>query len=360
MPSKPPWPSTPQSVRDLGRVVERRLDDAAVGAALGREEQALRERIPGRAVDLGHRRLAVGLGLGELRHAVRRVGVEVDARDVVAVGRIELVALVEEVRAVVVLRVGAVLALDDEVGVLVRLALRRLDVVPVACTSPGAGSIGPSLKYPYQLVRADGFSSAVEPCATVVSRHCGESLSGSVMPAVLVLAEPASVSAGPFANVVAPSTATAPSAATTPAIRSLRTDTCVPSRVWTRGTGQAARPRSVDVTVGMRRCRIGRRSGENLVTELVNPPRRYPAPVPALAVHSFLGQVARPHYEAVASAVAAQTGVTFEPLRETPLARLPAVVAGPPALLFVCGLPYTRMRDAGAPDRAARRARAGG
>jgi ABC-type phosphate/phosphonate transport system substrate-binding protein len=70
--------------------------------------------------------------------------------------------------------------------------------------------------------------------------------------------------------------------------------------------------------------------------------------VPELAVHSFLGQVARPHYEAVAAAIAAETGVSLAALRETPLADLPAVVAGPPALLFVCGLPYTRMRDAGA------------
>ena len=77
--------------------------------------------------------------------------------------------------------------------------------------------------------------------------------------------------------------------------------------------------------------------------------RSYPARVPTLAVHSFLGQVARPHYEAVANALGAQTGVSFEPLAETPLADLPDVVAGPPALLFVCGLPYTRMRDAGAP-----------
>ena len=68
-----------------------------------------------------------------------------------------------------------------------------------------------------------------------------------------------------------------------------------------------------------------------------------------LAVHSFLGQVARPHYEAVARALAGETGVKVEPLRETPLDELPAVVAGPPALLFVCGLPYTRMRDDGAP-----------
>jgi phosphonate transport system substrate-binding protein len=71
--------------------------------------------------------------------------------------------------------------------------------------------------------------------------------------------------------------------------------------------------------------------------------------VTTLAVHSFLGEVARPHYEAVARVVAEQTGVSLEPLRETALAELPAVVAGPPALLFVCGLPYTRVRDAGAP-----------
>jgi len=69
--------------------------------------------------------------------------------------------------------------------------------------------------------------------------------------------------------------------------------------------------------------------------------------VQTLAVHSFLGQAARPHYEAVATAVAQAAGVAVEPLRETPLAHLPAVVAGPPALLFLCGLPYTRMRDSG-------------
>jgi phosphonate transport system substrate-binding protein len=70
--------------------------------------------------------------------------------------------------------------------------------------------------------------------------------------------------------------------------------------------------------------------------------------VPTLAVHSFLGQVARPHYEAVATVVAGAAGVSVEPLQETPLACLPGVVAGPPALLFLCGLPYTRMRDSGA------------
>src|SRR5436305_10778660 len=67
----------------------------------------------------------------------------------------------------------------------------------------------------------------------------------------------------------------------------------------------------------------------------------------ALAVHSFLGQVARPHYEAVARLLATRTRRPLEPVRETPLAELPAVVAGPPALLFLCGLPYTRMRAAG-------------
>jgi phosphonate transport system substrate-binding protein len=72
-------------------------------------------------------------------------------------------------------------------------------------------------------------------------------------------------------------------------------------------------------------------------------------PVTTLAVHSFLGQVARTHYAAVASELARLTGVELEPLRETPLADLPAVTTGPPALLFICGLPYVRMRDAGAP-----------
>ena len=67
----------------------------------------------------------------------------------------------------------------------------------------------------------------------------------------------------------------------------------------------------------------------------------------ALAAHSFLGQAARPHYEAVSRLLAKRTDSVIEPLHETPLAQLPAVVAGPPALLFVCGLPYTRMRDAG-------------
>lgn len=69
--------------------------------------------------------------------------------------------------------------------------------------------------------------------------------------------------------------------------------------------------------------------------------------MPAIALHSFLGQAARPHYEAVGSLLAEQLGIEIAPLRETPLADLPSVVAGPAAVLFVCGLPYVRMRDGG-------------
>src|SRR5437899_1957603 len=43
----------------------------------------------------------------------------------------------------------------------------------------------------------------------------------------------------------------------------------------------------------------------------------------ALAVHSFLGQVARPHYEAVARLLATRTRRSLEPVRETPLADPP-------------------------------------
>ena len=71
--------------------------------------------------------------------------------------------------------------------------------------------------------------------------------------------------------------------------------------------------------------------------------------MPALAVHSFLGQAARPHYEAVRRRVAEAAGVTVAPLRETPLADLPGGRRRATRLLFVCGLPYTRMRDGGAP-----------
>ncbi|MFJ9782607.1 hypothetical protein ACIRSS_23705 [Amycolatopsis sp. NPDC101161] len=56
------------------------------------------------------------------------VGVEVDARDVAGCAR--FVALEDEVRSVVVVRVGAALAVQHQVGLLVRLSLGRLDQVP--------------------------------------------------------------------------------------------------------------------------------------------------------------------------------------------------------------------------------------
>ena len=65
------------------------------------------------------------------RHVVLRVGDQVDASDVALFlpvdRRAKLVALKQEVRAVVVVRVGARKALlEDEVRVLVRLSLLRL------------------------------------------------------------------------------------------------------------------------------------------------------------------------------------------------------------------------------------------
>ena len=106
MPSYPPRPSTPEMSSTVGREVERRLPGRRPRAPLlGGEEQALRERIPGRAVD-GRQRRAVGVGRRQQRHAVGGIGVEVDAGDV-ARPFPRLVALEQEVRAVVVARVGA-------------------------------------------------------------------------------------------------------------------------------------------------------------------------------------------------------------------------------------------------------------
>jgi hypothetical protein len=115
-------------VFDQRRVVERRLPHAAGRALLGREEQAVRERVPRRAVEDGQPVPEVVLRR-EQRHAVRGVGVEVDARDVALVVGTELVPLEEEPPAVVVVRIGARRVIDHEIGVLVRLRLRGLDVV---------------------------------------------------------------------------------------------------------------------------------------------------------------------------------------------------------------------------------------
>ena len=73
----------------------------------------------------------------------------------------------------------------------------------------------------------------------------------------------------------------------------------------------------------------------------------------ALRVHSFLGEVLRPHFAAVAVLAARAAGYESAPLDEPGLERLDEVVAIPgPALLFLCGLPYTRLHDAGVPVEA--------
>ena len=68
----------------------------------------------------------------------------------------------------------------------------------------------------------------------------------------------------------------------------------------------------------------------------------------ALRVHSFLGARALPHYVAVGALVARRSGLDAAPCTEPGLRNLDEVLAAPgPALLFLCGLPYVRARDAG-------------
>ncbi len=65
---------------------------------------------------------------------------------------------------------------------------------------------------------------------------------------------------------------------------------------------------------------------------------------------SFLGTVAAPHYQAVAAVVAAELGLPEPALEQPGLVRLADAVADPrPALAFLCGLPFVRLRVAGAP-----------
>jgi phosphonate transport system substrate-binding protein len=75
--------------------------------------------------------------------------------------------------------------------------------------------------------------------------------------------------------------------------------------------------------------------------------------VTTLRVHSFLGEVLRPHFAAVSQLVAEAAGYDVAELDEPGLDGLDRTVAAPgPALLFLCGLPYTRLHDAGAPIEA--------
>ncbi len=68
-----------------------------------------------------------------------------------------------------------------------------------------------------------------------------------------------------------------------------------------------------------------------------------------MRTHAFLGEALCAYQGAVVDLVRERTGVALEPLRVTDLADLDAVVGGPPALLFLCGLPYARCRDRGYP-----------
>ena len=63
---------------------------------------------------------------------------------------------------------------------------------------------------------------------------------------------------------------------------------------------------------------------------------------------SFLAHAARPHYEAVGRALADSCELDLSPLLEPGLASLDGFLSDPaPALVFLCGLPYVRARDAG-------------
>jgi ABC-type phosphate/phosphonate transport system substrate-binding protein len=65
-----------------------------------------------------------------------------------------------------------------------------------------------------------------------------------------------------------------------------------------------------------------------------------------LRQHSFLGAIAHDHYTAVGKIVARAVGAEPEPLSEPGLGRLEGILEGSsPALVFLCGLPYTRLRD---------------
>ena len=116
-------------ILDRGRIARgRRIRRRA--RVLSGEQQPLRERVPGRAVDGRERRAGVVMSRHQ-RYAVPGIGVEVDPGEVSlllarGVGRRVLVPLEEEVGAVVVAIVGALLVLEHEIGVLVRLRLLRL------------------------------------------------------------------------------------------------------------------------------------------------------------------------------------------------------------------------------------------
>jgi ABC-type phosphate/phosphonate transport system substrate-binding protein len=65
--------------------------------------------------------------------------------------------------------------------------------------------------------------------------------------------------------------------------------------------------------------------------------------------YAFLGDALLPYQAAVTAEVAARTGRAIDVTRACGLEELEAVAAGEPALVYLCGLPYTRLRDRGLP-----------
>jgi ABC-type phosphate/phosphonate transport system substrate-binding protein len=72
-----------------------------------------------------------------------------------------------------------------------------------------------------------------------------------------------------------------------------------------------------------------------------------------LRVYSFLGESASPHFSAVSELVVRAAGYEPAALEEPGLAQLDEIVATPgAALVYLCGLPYVRLRDDTAPIEA--------
>ena len=72
-----------------------------------------------------------------------------------------------------------------------------------------------------------------------------------------------------------------------------------------------------------------------------------------LHVYSFLGEASAPHFSAVSGLVARAVGCDPGPLTEPGLPQLAEIMAAPgAALVFLCGLPYARLRDDNAPIEA--------
>jgi ABC-type phosphate/phosphonate transport system substrate-binding protein len=71
--------------------------------------------------------------------------------------------------------------------------------------------------------------------------------------------------------------------------------------------------------------------------------------VATIACSSALARTALPHYAAVARLLAVATGLAIEPPRERAPASLGSLPGEGPTLVFLCGLPYVRLRDAGVP-----------